>query len=278
MATSADPPGPAVTDFALDARSVIVMAHPDDEVLWASSALGRAGRVILAYEALPGRPDVTEGRRAALARFPRAVESLRLTETGAFGAAAWPDPVETPEGLEVAAGPGAMRGFDPAGYRARFAELRDRLRPALAGARTVITHAPWGEYGHEDHVQLCRAVEALRDELGLALWVPGYVSARSAALMQRTLGRLGAPTPPMPTDRALAAELRGLYRATGCWTWSDDHEWPETEVFYPLLPDPGPPPARSYPMTVVPAPAGRAPLPRSPSARLRRRIRRIAGG
>ena len=113
-----------------------------------------------------------------------------------------------------------MPGFDPAGYRAGFAELRDRLRPALAGARTVITHAPWGEYGHEDHVQLCRAVEALRDELGLALFVPGYVSARSAALMQRALGRLGPPTPPMPTDRALAAELMALYRATGCWTWS----------------------------------------------------------
>ena len=249
-----------MTALVLDARSVIVMAHPDDEVLWASSALAGAGRVILAYEALPGRPDVTEGRRAALARFPRAVESLRLTETAAFGAAAWPDPVETPEGLEVAAGPGAMRGFDPAGYRARFAELRDRLRPALAGARTVITHAPWGEYGHEDHVQLCRAVEALRDELGLALFVPGYVSARSAALMSRALGRLGPPTPPMPTDRALAAELMALYRATGCWTWSDDHEWPETEVFYPLLPDPGPPPARSFPMTVAPTPARSFPM------------------
>ena len=41
MATSVNPPGPPVTDFALDAHSVIVMAHPDDEVLWASSALAR---------------------------------------------------------------------------------------------------------------------------------------------------------------------------------------------------------------------------------------------
>ena len=171
------------------------MAHPDDEVLWASSLLGRAGRLILAYEALPGRPDITDGRQAALARFPRPVESLRLAETASFGAAAWPEPVETAEGLEVAAGPGAMPGFDPAAYRAGFAELTARLRPALAGARTVITHAPWGEYGHEDHVQLFRAVEALRDELGLALFVPAYVSARSAALMQRALGRLGAADP-----------------------------------------------------------------------------------
>ena len=169
--------------------------------------------MILAYEALPGRPDVTEGRRAALARFPRTVESLRLTETASFGAAAWPDPVETPEGLEVAAGPGAMRGFDPAGYRARFAELRDRLRPALAGARTVITHAPWGEYGHEDHVQLCRAVEALRDELGLALFVPGYVSARSAALMSAPSAGSGRrPRRCRPTGRWRRSSWRSIAR------------------------------------------------------------------
>ena len=102
----------------------------------------------------------------------------------------------------------------------------------------MITHAPWGEYGHEDHVQLFRAVDALRAELGFALWVPAYVSDRSAALMRRNLGRLGAPTAPMPTDRALGERLKALYRETGAWTWVDDHAWPDTEVFYPVLPGP----------------------------------------
>jgi len=257
------------------ADAVLVMAHPDDEALWASSLVGRVGRLVLAYEALPGRPDITAGRQAALARFPRQVESLRLAESAAFGAAAWPDPVETPDGLAVEARPGTMAGFDPAAYRAGFATLVARLRPLLAGARTVVTHAPWGEYGHEDHVQLCRAVEALRAEAGFALWVPGHASARSFALMQRHLGRLGTPTPPMPTDRGLAATLAALYRETGCWTWVDDHAWPETEVFYPLLPgQPGqavtpPAPGRSFPVTLVTLPATRPPaLPRGRLARL----------
>ena len=190
-------------ELALDDRSIIVMAHPDDEVLWASPRSARVGRVLLAYEALPGRPDITAGRRAALARFPRPVESLRLAETAAFGAAAWPDPVETPEGLAVARrARRPCRASTPPPTAPASPTLVARLRPALAGVRTVITHAPWGEYGHEDHVQLFRAVDALRPELGFALWVPAYVSDRSAALMQRNLGRLGAPTPPMPTDRA----------------------------------------------------------------------------
>ena len=112
---------PAATPLDLD-RSVLVMAHPDDEVLWASSLLARVGRLVLVYETLPGRPDVTAGRRAALARFPRQVESLRLAESAAFGAAAWPEPVETPEGLAVAVRPGVtMPGFDPGAYRAGFA-------------------------------------------------------------------------------------------------------------------------------------------------------------
>ena len=142
------------------------MAHPDDEALWASSLVLGVGRLILAYEALPGRPDITAGRQAALQALPapgrepaarreRGLRRRRLARAG-----------RDPRGLAVAAGPGTMKGFDPAAYRAGFATLEARLRPALAGASTVITHAPWGEYGHEVHVQLCRAVEALRAELG----------------------------------------------------------------------------------------------------------------
>ena len=127
-------------ELALDDRSIIVMAHPDDEVLWASSALARAGRLLIAYEALPGRPDITAGRQAALARFPRPVESLRLPETASFGAAAWPDPVETPEGLAVAAGP-----FEHAGA--------STPPPTAAASSTLVGAAPAGARRgpHGDH-------------------------------------------------------------------------------------------------------------------------------
>jgi LmbE family N-acetylglucosaminyl deacetylase len=263
-------------DLDLDDRAAIVMAHPDDEVLWASAALGRVGRVVLAYEELPFHPGISEGRRRALDRFPRPVESLRLAETAAFGAAAWPDPVETATGLAVSAGPGTMRGFTAAAYHARFAELVARLRPALAGVRTVITHSPWGEYGHEDHVQLFRAVDALRPELGFAVWVPGYVSNRSAGLMLRNLGRLGPPTPPLPTDRDLGERLKALYRETGCWTWFDDYAWPEREVYYPVLPAPAAvPPGRAHPVSLVWLPAVRPPPPASMPHRLAAWVRRL---
>lgn len=220
------------TGLRLGPGSVLVMAHPDDEALWASSLLAGVGRLILVYEALPGRPDITEGRRAALERFPRPVESLRLAETGAFDAAAWPEPVETPEGLAVAAGPGTMPGFDPAAYRAGFATLRDRLRPALAGARSVITHAPWGEYGHEDHVQVFRAVRALQAELGFNLWFSGYCGSRAVKLMLDYLDRNHLMHITRATNVALAGSIAGLYQQHNCWTWDDDYSWFERESFF----------------------------------------------
>ena len=88
MATSVNPPGPPVTDFALDAHSVIVMAHPDDEVLWASSALARAGRLVLANEALPGRPDITQGRQAAAPKEPVSASRRLSTARGKRASAA----------------------------------------------------------------------------------------------------------------------------------------------------------------------------------------------
>ena len=214
-------------------RAAIVMAHPDDEVLWASSILARVERILLCYEEIPFQPAISEGRRQALARFPLPnVASLRLAEAPSFGSAAWPDPVETAYGLEVRRGPGSMRGFSEERYRAPFAELKARLRARLAGCRNVITHNPWGEYGHEDHVQVFRAVAALQAEMGFAVWVSCYCSGRSLGLMQRNLGGLGPATPMLATDPELGARLKALYRETACWTWFDDYAWPEQEVFY----------------------------------------------
>jgi LmbE family N-acetylglucosaminyl deacetylase len=256
-------------------RAAIVMAHPDDEVLWASSILARVERILLCYEDIPFQPAISEGRRQALARFPLPnVASLRLEEAASYGSAAWFAPVETEYGLQLRQGPGSMRGFSAERYRTQFAVLKDLLRARLGDCRNVITHNPWGEYGHEDHVQVFRAVTALQAELGYAVWVSGYCSDRSAGLMLRSLGGLGAPTPALPTDPDLAAALMALYRETGCWTWFDDYRWPDREVFYPWLGGPGnpPEPGRVHPMNLVWAP----PLPLRPAARRPRPIAWLA--
>ncbi len=52
-----------------------------------------------------------------------------------------------------------------------FHRLRDMLRPELEGLDAVVTHNPWGEYGHEEHIQVFRVISAQAEEMGFRVWV-----------------------------------------------------------------------------------------------------------
>jgi LmbE family N-acetylglucosaminyl deacetylase len=215
-------------------RLAIVMAHPDDEVLWASSALRAAERIVLVYGALTCGPQLTEGRRAAMAAFPLpTLDWLDMVEPATFDSASWPHPRETDYGLYPHRALRVLASFDADRYRAQFAALQARLRISLDGIRNVIVHSPWGEYGHEDHVQVFRVVASLAEEMQFRVWVPAYDAPKSAALMQRNLRFFGRPTEPMPTDKALAEEISRIYKRTDTWTWFDSYVWPDSERFLP---------------------------------------------
>lgn len=225
-------PGPEILQ-----KLAIVMAHPDDEVLWACSALRAAERIVLVYGELPCAPDLTAGRRAAMAAFPLpTLDWLEMTESGVFDSASWPEVRETDYGLYPHPALRVLKSFNPDRYRAQFAAMREALRPRLTGMRNVIAHGPWGEYGHEDHVQVFRVVASLAAEMGFQLWVPAYFAPKSEALMHRNLRYFGRPTPPMAIDAALADEIAQIYKRTGTWTWFDSYVWPASERFLPWVP------------------------------------------
>lgn len=215
-------------------RLAIVMAHPDDEVLWASSVLRAAGKIVLVYGEWPGAATITEGRREAMAAFPLpTLDWLAMPETGVFDSASWPEVRETDYGLYPHPALRILDHFNPDQYRAQFGTLQGLLRPRLAGFRNVISHGPWGEYGHEEHVLVFRAVASLAAEMGFRLWVPAYVGPKSEALMLRNLRFVGKPTPPMPIDAGFAEEIARIYKRTQTWTWSDSYVWPASEHFLP---------------------------------------------
>lgn len=214
-------------------RVSLVMAHPDDEILWASSLLAKAEKVVLCFGDVQSQPSWSEGRRRSLQEYPLAnVMSLEMQESEVFDGAAWPEPVETDYGLAVRLGRRSPPGFSEARYCATHGRLVAALRPILAGSVAVVTHSPWGEYGHEEHVQVFRAVADLQAEMGFALWIPGYVSNKSYLLMLRYLPRLHPQPTSLSTDPALGERIKKLYARHGCWTWFADYQWPETEHFY----------------------------------------------
>jgi LmbE family N-acetylglucosaminyl deacetylase len=213
-------------------KSAVVVAHPDDEALWLSSALGAADRVVLCFGDLFQRPKMSAARRRAIAALPLlGLIDLKLPESGGSLSVDWKQPRLTEAGVALA---------DPAAgerYTANFMALTAALRPALAGCTEVYTHNPWGEYGHADHIQVHRAVATLQAELGYTLWFSNYVGAASWPLAQEIARRpCWAERCAAIPDEALARNLRDIYRRAGAWTWTRWHRWPKEEVLYAVSP------------------------------------------
>ena len=209
-------------------RSVVVAAHPDDEILWLSAALAYARPAVLCFGAPFGRPEKAAARQRAVAELGLAhLTDLALPEAGVRKLVDWSRSELTPTGMAIADAPGQAR------YDANFGRLLAGLRPLMAGASDVYTHNPWGEYGHPEHVQVHRAVAALRTELGFTLWFSNYVAPLSWGLAQR-LGAepCWAEKRAVRPDLPLARRLRRVYLHHGVWTWSRLHRWPPEETFY----------------------------------------------
>lgn len=214
-------------------KACIVAAHPDDEILWFSALARRVERVFLCYLNNDSRPQWGRGRRAALALPPLSdFVLLGLDEADVFDLARWPDPLVSLEGLvlEKTRDRGAAQR-----YHENFRRLTEELGSCLRGFDTVFTHNPWGEYGHEEHVQVYRAVRAAQADLGFDLWCSAYGGSRSAGLMGRCLeASTDIASFSLDTDREFAEAVAARYRDAGVWTWFPEYVWPEREHFLRL--------------------------------------------
>jgi len=199
---------------------VLVVAHPDDEALWFSSVLDRVGRIVVCFLAHSRFPELAEARRESLAKHPLAdrIVSLEIEESRSFAKADWSDPVETDDGLE-------LRADAAAAYAESANALATALPPLLADATAVITHNPWGEYGHEDHVQVCRIATGEAVQRQIPVFYSNYASYRSLPLLRRYVGAGAGHYHVLPTAPALGESIAEIYRACGAWTWFDDYRW-----------------------------------------------------
>jgi hypothetical protein len=216
--------------ISLFKKAVLIVAHPDDEILWFSSILPYVKSALICYVDYEPRPELTANRRQLLAHYPLShVQSLYLPETNSFNLASWPNPVISGFGLELSNNQAAVR------YKMSYQLLKDYLwdylLEYLEGCGMVVTHNPWGEYGHEDHVQVFRVLTFLQKKLGFRLWVSSYYSKKSQSLVRRYHWEgKEKVTLTVPCEQNL--KLMKLYNDFGCWTWHQDWKWPEKETFY----------------------------------------------
>ena len=208
-------------------NAVMVVAHPDDEILWFSSILNQCKSVLVCFGPSATSKESWDGGRAVLMEtYPLTnVRFLKLRQSEAFQAANWSKPKETGSGLE-------LRRRKRSLYEKNAETLLRILEVELKHESLVFTHNPWGEYGNEEHVQVFRVLAGLRASLGFDLFVNSYVSNKTAKLMSRSEPSLDDTPLVCETDTVLAQRLKNLYLENNCWTWMDDYDWPGYESFY----------------------------------------------
>ena len=210
-------------------NSAVVVAHPDDEVLWFCSQLHNVGRVIIVFRDDDDAPGMGDRRAQAMGELSYQPICLNVPEAGTFNAVDWHKPEIAPFGLHLNA-EGVTRECAEA-YAANFHSIQTLLADQLSGCDTVFTHNPWGEYGHPDHVQVHRAVASFRVQQGCSLWVSSYISGRARLLAQMYENPRVHEMLPCPVDPVLARNATRVYKKHGCWTWDDDWECSASEVF-----------------------------------------------
>lgn len=240
-------------DLSFLENSVIVAAHPDDEMLWFNAIVGRVDRVVIVFKDFWAVPGLGEARERAVAALPlRNVDFLRIAESGTYGCANWAEPKPGPHGLELGLEETrreltriAKRSANqvlptrlpvsPARvaehYAQNYAAIRDALAARLSPGQNVFTHNPWGEYGHEDHVQLFRVLNELRERIGFRLWMSNYCTERALPLAMRSFRKAPGDYVRLPTDKDLCGRIADVYRRHDCWTWAEDWAFFDEECY-----------------------------------------------
>lgn len=264
---------PGIPSSALEG-SVLIVAHPDDEILWFGSIGSHVERIVVCFLDDPRNPELRRAREETLRVHPwrDRITCLGLDETGAFGLARWPRPDIMEYGLKIDRRPDVASE-----YQLRFRQLRDALTPIVRGAKNIFTHNPWGEYGHEEHVLVNRAATTLAEESGTTVWYSNYASTWSEDLMRRYLGRQDRPVFRVSVPVGQMQDIAGVYCRHGAWTWFDDYAWFPEECFTqgPLDRNDAPGFGWLFPVNFIRLPKRDEPVARRRASRFRRLLRRI---
>jgi LmbE family N-acetylglucosaminyl deacetylase len=216
---------------------VVVVAHPDDEVLWLGGFLFEARCILVALPGHAVNPTLAESRACALAQYPLAgLEQLPLQCAGVYRRSDYRRRRLAVHGVTLAPDCPPDRVHH---YQTNYRAIMAGLEPHLRSGPTVFTHNPWGEYGHEEHVQVCHAVLELAHRHGCSVWAwDGFsrreqlgmgVRLRADYFCERELARL--PSVERDVDLERFGELRNLYAQHGVWTWFE-HYVPPTPSRY----------------------------------------------
>jgi LmbE family N-acetylglucosaminyl deacetylase len=250
-------------------NSALVVAHPDDEVLWFSSILAKVSRIVIVFVG----PD----HRAAIDghRYRDKIITLDVEQVRSHNLSSWPYPEETEYGLRLS----GDADLDDA-YRAQAEIVTEKLEAVLEDCKNIFTHNPWGEYGHEAHVQLSKVTSAVAGKRGARVWYNNYVSGKSSRLMRNFMAGFRNDYFTQDVDVERARDIAGTYTQSGTWSFAADYAWFPAECFVcgPLESTSAPKEGTLFPVNYIRVPFDPvAPVAPPPGllTRVRRKLKRM---
>lgn len=206
-----------------DGRSLVVFSHQDDDLLWMMPFWGRAEKFILSN--LPKSPD----HNAVVANHPQWYQSRHVSLFGSVPLSTflgdWADPLKRQ-------------------YLVTYNSLRSRLEPHIASSSIdrIITHNPWGEYGHYHHRLLSKVVRDLAVKYRKDVWaLSSKVVGSDPTFSYLKTGTLGLPFVYGSYDHHDFVTYRQAYidrdndpnSGHRTWTWSTgEYQYPTNEQTY----------------------------------------------
>ena len=207
-------------------KSIIVSAHPDDEILWFSSILNKVDQIVLCFLNIKSKSEVSKGRKKSVDSYPKNnISCLNIDEAEIFDQASWTFPINTVYGIKI------KNKIAEEKYIQNYYKLKEKLEEVLDEKFNVFTHNPWGEYGHEEHIQVYRAVKDLQEKYKYNIWFDNYCSNKSYNVMINYIRDKEFIYYSTKTNKELAEYIKKIYVDNGCWTWRINCEWFEDESF-----------------------------------------------
>lgn len=207
-----------------DRQTVLVMAHPDDEILWASQIIPYVKAIVIAG------PAVSYTKRDAINRI--------FATDGPFGykpvSFVFPPVPDSQHAADAANA--CYRDLAKYTYDKTYAALRPILETLkFKGMTRVLTHNPWGEYGHPNHRNVSAIVRNMgASDLRFDVWHDAVVHTKVTATLEQGVQYLDAqfltgvtysPNYSWPTTKFFNAKKQ--YQNYGVWTWHDGvNEYP----------------------------------------------------
>ena len=136
----------------------------------------------------------------------------------------WSNPSETKYGID-----GYVNRID---YVRNYKLLYSKLFKILNKDVLVVTHNPWGEYGHPEHIQVNRVIYELSKIKNFEFFVTGFVSTSTLIYARYFINRLSNDHIKYKTNPELYNTIKKIYEKYNCWTWFQEPMQNKYELFY----------------------------------------------